>query len=198
MTTQPGRYQRRVTEVEAALFEGGADAAGSIIRWICDNGGSASYNTVGGDETTGVISVTTPSGRMSAYPGDYILMKDQGGFQIWKPKTFDSTFTPAPSFKLSDANRMLVYRAYDDGDGNTVAIQPSSTPGYFVGVYDDTVVMSGIEIDGKLYSICPQSGGGSVSVLIGDEIVQNGIGSIFDSWVEAYTYVKGLTARTND
>lgn len=198
MTTQPGRYQRRVTEVEAALFEGGADAAGSIIRWICDNGGSASYNTVGGDETTGVISVTTPSGRMSAYPGDYILMKDRGGFQIWKPKTFNNTFTPAPSFELNDANRMLVYRAYDDGDGDTVAIQPSSTPGYFEGVYDDTVVMSGIEVGGKLYSICPQSGGGSVSVLVGDEIVHNGIGPVFDSWAEAYAYVKGLTARTND
>ena len=198
MTTQPGRYQRRVTEVEAALFEGGADAAGSIIRWICDNGGSASYNTVGGDETTGVISVTTPSGRMSAYPGDYILMKDRGGFQIWNRKTFNNTFTPAPSFELNDANRMLVYRAYDDGDGNTVAIQPSSTPGYFEGVYDDTVVMSGIEVGGKLYSICPQSGGGSVSVLVGDEIVHNGIGPVFDSWAEAYAYVKGLTARTND
>lgn len=198
MTTQPGRYQRRVTEVEAALFEGGAKAAGPIIRWILDNGGAASYNTVGGDETTGVISIVTPNGVMPAYPGDYILMKDRGGFQIWNRKTFNNTFTPAPSFELNDANRMLVYRAYDDGDGNTVAIQPSSTPGYFEGVYDDTVVMSGIEVGGKLYSICPQSGGGSVSVLVGDEIVHNGIGPVFDSWAEAYAYVTGLTARTND
>ena len=97
---------------------------------------------------------------------------------------------------ISDANRMLIYRAYDDGDGNTVTLEPTGEPeGWFVGTHEGEPVMEGVEVDGRLYSVVPQSGGGLVAVLVGRQIVNNEIGAVFTSTAEARAYVQGLTAR---
>lgn len=97
--------------------------------------------------------------------------------------------------QIRDANRALIYRAYDDGDGNTLSLEPSEHQGWFVGTYDDQLLLEGTEVDGTLYSICAQSGGGMVAVLVGTEIVDNSAGAIFSSTAEARAYIQGLTAR---
>lgn len=96
---------------------------------------------------------------------------------------------------ISDANRAILYRAYDDGNGGNIALLASTVEGYFVGMWEDHEVMEGTEIDGVLYSVCPQSGGGLVTVLVGDEIVNNDIGPMFHSNAEARAYILGLTTE---
>lgn len=105
------------------------------------------------------------------------------------------TQTSSQSLSITDSNRLLIYRAYDDGDGNTITLEPSDKDNWFVGTYDGYLVMEGIEVDGTLYSVCPQSGGGLVAVLVGDEIVSNSVGAVFGSAPEARAYVQGLTAK---
>jgi hypothetical protein len=100
-----------------------------------------------------------------------------------------------PVFQIRDANRLLIYRAYDDGDGNTLDLEPSEHEGWFVGTYDGQLLLEGTEVDGTLYSVCAQSGGGLVAVLVGTEIVDNSAGAIFSTAAEARAYVQGLTAR---
>lgn len=101
---------------------------------------------------------------------------------------------PKP-FQIRDMNRALLYRAYDDGDGNTLTLEDGHDAGWFVGTYDGQRVMEGVEVDGMLYSICAQSGGGQVAVLVGRELIDNEIGVTFHSSAEARAYVLGLTAR---
>lgn len=95
---------------------------------------------------------------------------------------------------ISDANRMLLYRAYDDGEGNTINLKPDGD-GWFLGLWSDDPVMEGTEIDGTLYSIVPMSGNGIVSVLVGRQIVDNHVGPVFTTSAEARAYVQGLTAK---
>ena len=91
---------------------------------------------------------------------------------------------------LSDTNRALLHRAYDDGDGNSFSIVPSAFPGYFEGVCDGNKMMEGTEVNEILYSICPNSGGGTVSVLRGDQILQNEMGRLMETWGEAREYIQ--------
>lgn len=95
---------------------------------------------------------------------------------------------------ISDANRALLYQAYDDGDGNTVTIHTGKT-GYYEGWWDGEMLMEGVEIDGVAYNICPESSGGLVTVFKGDAIVENQIGVTFRSTAEAKAYIKGLTSK---
>lgn len=101
---------------------------------------------------------------------------------------------PLPTW-MNLNNLLLLYRAYDDGDGNTVKIRKSSTEGYFEGEYDGEYVMEGTVIDGVLYSICPQSSGGTVAVLVGDELIKNFMGVPFPTIPEARSYIQGLAAK---
>jgi hypothetical protein len=100
-----------------------------------------------------------------------------------------------PVLQIRDANRLLIYRAYDDGDGNTLNLEPSEHQGWFVGTYDEQLLLEATEVDGTLYSICAQSGGGLSAVLVGTEIVDNSAGVIFSTTAEARAYIQGLTAR---
>lgn len=195
MSVRPRKFRTRSVEVDAVRFIGGSGPAASIVRWILDNGGKASFETVDMNEVRGVISISTLEGRMLAYPGDIIIRGVAGEFYPCKPDVFEQTHEIAPPYVLSDANRMLLYRAYDDGDGSTITIQAGSTDDYFVGMYEDEKMMEGVQIDGTLYSICLQSGDGLVTVLVGEEIVQNVVGPTFRSWSEARAYIKGLTTK---
>lgn len=96
---------------------------------------------------------------------------------------------------ISDVNRHLIYKAYDNGDGDTITLKSTGDGDWFVGTWEDYSVMEGIEVDGILYSVIPQSGGGLVAVLVGRQIVENEIGVIFHSTAEARAYVQGLTTR---
>lgn len=105
-----------------------------------------------------------------------------------------------PSFTISDANRSLIFRAYDDGDGGNVTLKGAETEGWFIGVYDtggpdECEVMEGAQIDGVLYCICPQSGGGLVSVVVGEELIENVVGPTFHTQAEARAYIQGRTTK---
>ena len=99
------------------------------------------------------------------------------------------------TFNLRDHNRALIYRAYDDGDGNTISLESNGGGDWFVGTWEGEPVMEGIEVSGTLYSVVPQSGGGLVAVLVGRELEDNEIGVTFSSAPEAKAYIQGLTAK---
>lgn len=94
---------------------------------------------------------------------------------------------------ISRDNLRLLRQAFDP----LLRIEESDIDGYFVGVVDDgevVEVVEGTEIDGVLYCICPLSGGGLVSVTVGDELIRNS-GETFRIRAEARAYIKGLSAR---
>ena len=97
---------------------------------------------------------------------------------------------------LSDTNRALLDRAYDDGVGGTFSLIPSDIPGYFEGHYDGDYVMEATEVNGILYSVCSNSGGGMVSVLVGNQICSTHNPALaFQSIDGARTYIQGLAAQ---
>lgn len=96
---------------------------------------------------------------------------------------------------ISEKNRAMLYRAYDDGDGNSITLEHTDDPPWFSGTYEDFEVMLGMEHEGTLYSLVHASGGGLVSVVVGEGIVNNEVGVVFRGVAEAKAYVKGLCAR---
>ena len=96
---------------------------------------------------------------------------------------------------ISDENRRIIERAYDDGDGGGVTLVPTSDHPWFSGMYEDSEVMLGLEHNGTLYSITTLSGGGLVAVITGQGLVNNEVGVAFHGVSEAKAYVKGLTAK---
>ena len=93
---------------------------------------------------------------------------------------------------ISDANRSLLYRAFDAGDGQVLTLE-AGVDGYFIGEYDGQFVVEATEISGMLFSICCSSGGRS-TVLVGHELIDNTEGVSFHTSSEAKAYIRGLTA----
>jgi hypothetical protein len=100
---------------------------------------------------------------------------------------------PSP-LPISEVNRAMLYEAYDDGNGNTVEILVGEN-GYYEGWWGGSYMMEGTEIDGVAYNICPTSGGGGVTVYVGDAILENMVGEWFQTVPEAKAYIRGLTDR---
>jgi len=105
----------------------------------------------------------------------------------------DSLLTTRPF--LSEENRKIIDRAYDDGDGHGITLVPTDDPPWFAGMYEDSEVMLGMEHRGILYSIVHGSGGGVSSVIVGEGLVENEIGVAFYSVNAAKAHVKDLTAK---
>lgn len=187
------RYRKKPVEVEAVRFEGGPDDALEVIKWIQAGGGRASYETVDMDTIHGMIGIQTLEGRMHATPGDYIIRGVQGEFYPCKPGIFEQTYE-MPLY-LNGKNRVLLESAWDDGDGNTITIEPTEDWPWFRGTYDGHEVMLGMEHDGTIYSIVYASGGGLVSVIVGNGLINNEVGVVFRNVGEAKAYVKGITSR---
>ena len=187
------RYRKKPVEVEAVLFKGGPDDALEVIKWIQSGGGRASYETVDMDTIHGMIGIQTLEGRMHATPGDYIIRGVQGEFYPCKPDIFEQTYEMP--LHLNGKNRVLLESAWDDGDGNTLTFEPDEDWPWFRGMYDDSELMLGMEHEGTLYSIVYASGGGLVSVITGDGLINNEVGVVFRGVAEAKAYVKGLCAR---
>lgn len=192
------KYRKNPVEVEAVQFTGGPDTAAPIIKWILNGGGRASYETVDMDTIHGMIGIQTLEGRMHATPGDYIIRGVRGEFYPCKPDIFEETYVQsnvAPSVALNDENRGMVREAYDAGDGVSLVLEPTEDHPWFTGLYEGCEVMLGLEHEGVLYSIVYASGGGLVSVIVGDGLVTNDAGVTFRNVGEAKAYVKGLTAK---
>jgi len=96
---------------------------------------------------------------------------------------------------LSEENRRIIEKAYDDGDGNGIALVLTDDPQWFAGMYEGSEVMQGTEHNGLLYSIVHASGGGLVSVIVGNGLITNEVGVAFDSVNAAKAHVKDLTVE---
>lgn len=105
----------------------------------------------------------------------------------------DSLLTSRPF--LSEKNRRIIEQAYDDGDGNGLSLVPISPHPWFAGMWEDHEVMLGLEHRGVLYSVVHASGGGLVSVIVGDGLINNEIGVAFQGVEAAKAYVEGMTAK---
>lgn len=123
------------------------------------------------------------------------LAKVHGAYQITSVDLI-APMDGGDGVRLSDTNRALIHKAYDDGEGGTLTITASDTPGYFTGMYDGDEVMKGTEVNGVLYSICPNSGGGLLSLLIGAELTDGMTqGVTFKSNAEARDHIRWITAK---
>jgi len=118
-----------------------------------------------------------------------------GGLQECINNILASRFKDPCSVTVSDENRWILDQAYDDGDGSTITLVPTDDRPWFAGMYDGSEVMLGMEHHGTLYSIVSLSGGGLVSVIVGQGLIENEMGVAFHGVVEAKAYVKGLTAK---
>jgi len=96
---------------------------------------------------------------------------------------------------LSEYNRKIIEQAYDDGMGSTISLVLTDDPPWFAGMWEDQELMLGMEHRGRLYSIVHASGGGLVSVVIGDGLITNEMGATFDGVNAAKAHVKDLTAK---
>lgn len=100
---------------------------------------------------------------------------------------------------LSDTNRYLIYRAFDDGVGGGIHnIVPADEPGYFSCRDEDGIEwMEGTEVDGVLYSIVPESGGGLISVYVGEQLAGDGMSSVrtVNSVDAARTHIAEISAK---
>ena len=127
--------------------------------------------TIRVETTSGEVEVSEESPRNGDWVLRTLLERSLGKIH----KAYDLVdanrqLTEGGGVRLSDTNRALLLRAYDDGEGGTVSFKPSDVAGYFQVMYDGDQIMEGTEVNGTLYSICPQSGGGMVALLVGDEI----------------------------
>lgn len=95
--------------------------------------------------------------------------------------------------KIHPRNRRIMEQAWDDGD-QTVRLVATSDPPWFVGMFDDFQVCEGLEHEGVLYVITHLSGGGLVSVIVGEGLVENDAGTVFSSVPLAKAYIQGRMA----
>lgn len=193
MTVTPVKYRKKPVEVEAVLFKGGPASAAEIVKWILSHGGQAHYETVDMDTVKGLIGIKTLDGQMWAAPGDYIVRVVGAEFYPRKPYVFHRTYEMP--LVLSERNRWVIERAYDDGDGGGITLVPTDDPPWFAGMYEDSELYLGMEHEGTLYSIVHLSGGGLCSVIVGRGLLENEIGPAFHGVEDAKAYVKGLTAK---
>lgn len=119
----------------------------------------------------------------------------RGGLRETIEDIVSSRSPEVPQVMLSDWNRRIIERAYDDGDGNIINLVPTDDPPWFAGMWEDQEVMLGMEHNGTLYSVVHASGGGLVSVIVGRGLIENEMGIAFHGVEIAKAYVKGLTAE---
>lgn len=103
-----------------------------------------------------------------------------------------ATDVPVP-VPVGSANRQILEAAWDDGE-RTLTLEVHEDPQWFIGRWDGDYVCEGIQHDGILYTMVPQSGGGLVSVIVGRGLVENDAGTIFHSMAEAKAYIQGRIA----
>jgi hypothetical protein len=96
--------------------------------------------------------------------------------------------------RIHPRNRRIMEEAFDDGDKTVILVASSEPPWSFLGMFEDCHVCDGLEHDGVLYVAVPQSGGGLVSVFVGEELRENNAGVTFLNMGEAKAYIQGRIA----
>lgn len=96
--------------------------------------------------------------------------------------------------RIHPRNRRILEEAFDDGDKTVTLVASSEPPWSFLGMFEDCHVCDGLEHEGVLYVAVPQSGGGLVSVFVGEELRENSAGVTFRNMGEAKAYIQGRIA----
>lgn len=109
-SVEPAKFDSVPVTIEAMRWVGGAEAATTVINWILNNGGTATWdeahivpapeppiegNTLLNQplwETEGLY-IRTLEGRMKANPGDWIIRGTEGEFYPCKPSVFERKYT---------------------------------------------------------------------------------------------------------
>lgn len=189
----PIRYRTRSVEVEASVYLPVEPTTRDLVTWIRNKGGKVAVNP------RDMLELDTPRGMALVYPTDVVVYDGvRKEFHAMCRADFDQKYeqitTTFPEPALSDVNRRILYDAYDDGDGNTITLSPSSEhPGYFVGRYLGERILDCTEHEGVLYSLVGGTHSGVYTVLVGEELTENALGEEFWSLSEARAYVLGLT-----
>lgn len=92
-----GKAVKKPVEIEFIVWSGGAEEAATIIGWIEENGGEASYleeNDILAEDgfTDEHIEIYTLEGVMTAFAGSRIIRGVQGEFYPCKPDIFTETY----------------------------------------------------------------------------------------------------------
>jgi len=87
----PRRYDV-LASVEAWQWDGSADNANGIVKWILNNGGSARYCNAGDLSGIPCIALDTRSGTNEILPGYWAIRGVTGEFFECKPMEFQSTY----------------------------------------------------------------------------------------------------------
>lgn len=104
MSTQ--RYRKKPVVIDAQHWDGTAKGATTIIDWVLDGGGTATYREaqeriVAGNgelaqrEAPARIRIRTLEGDIFASPGDWVIKGVQGEFYPCKPDIFEATYERA-------------------------------------------------------------------------------------------------------
>lgn len=96
--------------------------------------------------------------------------------------------------EIHPKNLQLMEEAWDDGD-ITVRLIAGEVPPWFIGMYEDFEACEGLEHREVLYVAVYQSGGGLVSVIVGEGLVKNDGGVTFRNMAEAKAYIQGRIAQ---
>lgn len=90
------KFRVRPVFVEAVRWDGTAEGAASIVKWIQDNGRYAFYWADGewdnGETESAYIAIKTQVGQMMASPGFWITRSAAGDFYPYRPDIFGQTY----------------------------------------------------------------------------------------------------------
>lgn len=93
------RYRKKPVVIDAVEYKSGKDKVqDSVIDWIRENGGMASYD---GDK----LMIETLEGPITASVGDYIIRGVNGEFYPCKPDIFSKTYELAEKYSNEDLTK---------------------------------------------------------------------------------------------
>lgn len=113
-------YRKKPVEIQAMQWDGTARGAAAIIDWILDAGADTvpSYYEV--NETThkqhAELAIFTLEGRMTASPGDWIIIGVAGEVYPCKPDIFDATYelVEAPELTPQERETVLAFGIHEE------------------------------------------------------------------------------------
>ena len=82
------KYRKKPMVIEAFLWTGGPDQT-EDPEWIVE---AMKNGCVGIDRDRESFWIQTPEGRMTAFPGDYIIRGIKGEIYPYKPDIFEATY----------------------------------------------------------------------------------------------------------
>jgi hypothetical protein len=102
------KFRKKPVVIEAVQFQGTPESAVDVFEQFDIPGGKFKPAN---DLRTGVISIPTLEGEMTAQRGDWIIKGVKGEFYPCKPDIFDATYLPV------EAEGEYAESAGDDRDG---------------------------------------------------------------------------------